>query len=56
MSFLMPPISPSSTQAWKLLFTIRKVGKGQISQRLISQERDIDMGGDLRVFVFTGGS
>lgn len=55
MPFLLPTVPPSSTLALKHWFMVRKVSQAQISQRPVSQERDLDVGGDLRVLVFTGG-
>lgn len=55
MPFLACTIPPSLTLALKHRFMVRKASKGQISQRLVSQERDRDGAGDLRILVFTGG-
>lgn len=55
MPLLLPTVPPPSALALKHWFMVRKVSKGQISQRPVSQERDLDVGGDSRVLVFTGG-
>lgn len=51
----MSTVPPSSTLALRHWFMVRKTSKGQVSQRLVSQERDLDGGGDVRALVFTGG-